>query len=131
MNFVDKRIHPRFQLQVPIKYKFINRNISQSSPKIEQIYDGVTTNISEGGLLFVITLPELEWVTELLLQKMILGVNLILEEGPIKALCRTCWIGNISVLSETYRATIGLEFKEINYEDREKIKRNLNVNGFI
>lgn len=125
MSFVDKRIHPRYQLQVPLKYKFISRNIAQSSPKIEQIYDSVTTNISEGGLLFVITFPELEWVTELLLQRMILGVNLILEEGPIKALCRTCWIGSIGTVAETYRATIGLEFKEINYDDREKIKKNL------
>lgn len=125
MNFVDKRIHPRFQIQVPIKYKFISRNISQTSNQIEQIYDGITTNLSEGGLLFVITFPELAWVTELLLQKMIIGVNLIFEDGPIKALCRTCWIGSIGKVEQHYRSTIGLEFKDINYEGREKIKKLL------
>jgi hypothetical protein len=122
---MDKRIHPRFQLQTPIKYKFISRSMNHNSSKMDLIYEGVTTNISEGGLLFVVTLPELEWVTELLLQKMIMGVNLIFEDAPVKALCRTCWIGSIGMIEETYRSTIGLEFKDISHENRERIRKKL------
>jgi hypothetical protein len=119
-DLADKRSFPRKRVQIPIKYKFINHNISSGQDPEEEVYEGITTDLSEGGLLCSITFPKLSFVSDLLIQKMIIGVNILLEDGPVKALCRTCWIGNIN----DNCGTIGLEFRNINIEGKMRIRNS-------
>ncbi|MCK4908455.1 MAG: PilZ domain-containing protein [Planctomycetes bacterium] len=117
----EKREFIRVKLEIPIRYKFLCRHIQ--SPEIEKIYQGKTTNISGGGLLLFGIIPNLAWVPELLMQKIVMGVTFLLpdETDAVKCLARGAWIETID--EKTKKCNIGLKFQEITAADKDKIFR--------
>lgn len=117
----EKREYIRVGLQIPVRYKFICQHIT--GPMVEKIYSGSSNNISPGGLLLAGEIPDFNWIPDLLLHKIIMGVNFLLPNGEnvIKALARVAWIGALE--EQTRLAQMGLKFKELTTEDKDQIMR--------
>lgn len=115
----ERREFIRVKCEVPVRYKFLTK--SRQDPALDNIYEGTSTNVSGGGILLNGKIPNLSWIPDLLMQKMVVGINILLpnEEKPIKALTRVSWLESID--DQTQRCAIGLKFKEITAEDRDKI----------
>lgn len=115
----ERRQFTRLRVEVPLRYKFLSTYMKDS--RLDQIYEGITKNISGGGLLLYGTIHDLDWIPDLLTRKMLMGVILSLpdQEEPSKALARVAWIETVD--EKTHRCNIGLEFKEITAEDKDKI----------
>jgi Tfp pilus assembly protein PilZ len=107
----ERREFLRVSCSVPVKYKFLSR--IRDYPEMETIYDGVTRNLSKGGLLLEGEIPDVDWASEILTQKIVIGVNLFLANAPnpVKALTRIAWIEPIA--TDTRLTAFGLMFKEI------------------
>ncbi|MEK7449078.1 MAG: PilZ domain-containing protein [Planctomycetota bacterium] len=117
----EKREFVRVKLEIPIRYKFLCKHIQ--SPEMDKIYQGKTTNVSGGGLLLFGVMPDFNWVPELLMQKIVVGVTFLLpdESESVKALARAAWIETID--EETKKCNMGLKYQEITAGDRDKIFR--------
>lgn len=118
-NFeAERREFVRVNVDVPIRYKFLSTDPFR---KFNTIFDGKTNNISGGGLLLVGKVPDFKMITELLMQKVVIGINVILPSSPepIKALARVAWIEAID--ESTQECAMGLKFKEITKEHQDKI----------
>lgn len=115
----DRREYVRIQADIPVRYKFLAKHIT--TPVIENIYQGVTNNISGGGILLAGTVPDMSWVSELLMQRIVIGINFALpmDTEVIKALTRVSWIEAMDEKSQ--QCLMGLKFKEITTPDRDKI----------
>jgi hypothetical protein len=115
----EKREYIRLPIAVPVRYKFLSREIS--GPQLDEIHEGISQNIGAGGLLLRAKLPEAAWLSPLLTRKMFVGINMILPNGPnpIKALCRVIW--SSAVQGEGNQFVMGLEFQEITQGDRDLI----------
>jgi c-di-GMP-binding flagellar brake protein YcgR len=115
----ERREFVRVKVEVPVSFKFLCK--TKQEPEMAQIYTGVTSNLSGGGLLLVGKIPVLAWVPDLLMQKIVVGINLHLpaEDMPMKALTRVAWIETIDETS--LQSAFGLRFKEITTADRDKI----------
>lgn len=114
----ERREFVRIRIELPVKYKFLSQAPGFVS---EEVYDGVTSNLSGGGLLLVGPLPNLDWITGLLMERICIGVNLFLpgSGAPVKALTRTAWIEALD--ERVQRCSIGLRFKEITKENVDHI----------
>ena len=88
----DRREFTRLRSALAVRYKFISS--SERDPLMERICEGTTANISVGGLLLLGPLPKMEWLKDLLVGRMSIGINLTLSLGdkPIKALTRIIWV---------------------------------------
>ncbi|MFH1231961.1 MAG: PilZ domain-containing protein [Planctomycetota bacterium] len=115
----ERREFIRIKLEIPIHYKFLCTHLKDN--RLDEIYRGFTSNISGGGILLKGPVPEFSWIPDLLMQKTVIGVNMMLptEEEPIKALTRVAWIEAID--EKTHYCTLGLRFKEITRDDQDKI----------
>lgn len=115
----ERRLFTRIRVEVPVRYKLLCTYLQDK--RLDQTYEGITRNISGGGLLLHGTIQDLDWVPDLLMQKIVVGVNLSMpdQEKPIKALTRITWIETID--EKTHRCNMGLEFREITAEDKDKI----------
>ena len=115
----ERREFVRVKLEVPVRYKFLCRE--RTEPDFDRVYEGTSWNISGGGLLLAGRIPVYGWIPELLLQKIMVGVNILLpgQDDPIKALAKVAWIESIE--EATQRCGIGLKFREITTHDRDNI----------
>lgn len=115
----ERREFVRVKLEVPVRYKFLAKD--RTEPELGHVYEGTTWNISGGGLLLSGRIPVLSWLPDLLLQKVLIGVNVLLpgSDAPIKALARVAWVETID--EGTQRCGIGLKFREITTADRDMI----------
>ena len=115
----ERREFFRVKLEVPVRYKFLSK--FRQAPALTTIHEGATSNISAGGLFLVGHIPDLTWIPDLLMQKMVIGLNLLLptSEVPIKALARVAWLETLD--EATQKCGMGLKFKEISAEDKDKI----------
>jgi len=115
----EKRQFIRLPLAVPVRYKFLSREMSVEG--MGTIHEGVSQNLGAGGLLLRGKLPDPGWLSQLLTRKMYVGVNVMLpnSERPVKALCRVSWSSAIE--NEQGLVVMGLEFKEITSEDQDII----------
>lgn len=115
----ERREFVRVKLEIPIRYKFIAPYVKDE--RIERSYEGTTSNISGAGLLLKGPIPDFNWIPDLLLAKMVIGVNISLptEMDPIKVLVRIAWVEALE--EQTHYCTMGLKFKEITREDQDKI----------
>jgi c-di-GMP-binding flagellar brake protein YcgR len=115
----ERREFVRIKLEIPIRYKFVAPHIKDE--RLEKIYEGYTSNLSAGGLLLKGPVPDFGWIAELLLGKMVLGVNILLptEIDPIKSLVRVAWVEALD--EKTKFCTMGIKFKEMTREDQDKI----------
>lgn len=88
----DRRDYPRLKKSIPIRYKFLSSTVKD--PAMERICDGTTANISMGGLLLVGPIPRMDWLKDLLLGKINIGLNLVIPTSvyPVKVLTRVAWL---------------------------------------
>ncbi len=115
----EKREFIRLPLAVPVRYKFLSREMS--GKEMDAVHEGVSQNLGAGGLLLGGKLPDASWLAKLLTRRMFLGINLFLPNGeaPLKALCRVTWASALS--EENRQIVMGLEFQEITQRDRDLI----------
>ncbi|MBI4712990.1 MAG: PilZ domain-containing protein [Planctomycetes bacterium] len=117
----ERREFIRIKTTLTVRYKFFCSHITD--PRLEEIYQGITNNISAGGILLDGTVPNLGWLPDLLTQKIVIGINIMLptETESVKALTRVAWIDSVNEV--TKQCKMGLKFKEITSQDSDKIMR--------
>ena len=115
----ERREFVRIRIEIPVRYKFLCK--TRTDKELEHIYEGSTSNISGGGLLLLGKIPVLGWIPELLMQKIVVGCNIMLPDfdQPIKVLTRVAWIETVD--EQTLRCAVGLRFKEVTNEDRDRL----------
>lgn len=114
---MERREFVRINVSLPVRYKFLSPGASKT---VDQIFEGNTSNISAGGMLLVGKIPSSDWLEDLLLQKVILGINVLLPESqePVKLLARVRWIESLTAQNQ---CSMGLIYKEIKRPDQDKI----------
>ena len=117
----ERREFVRVRAEVPIRYKFLSE--TAKGPELDTIYEGVTDNLSGTGLLLLGKIPILDWIPDILMQRIVVGVNLHIPDVslPIKILGRVAWIETIE--EKTQRCYLGVHFKEITTQDKDAIYR--------
>ena len=117
----EKREFVRMGVAVPVKYRFIQATGDVTVP--EDYFDGETRNVGAGGILLVGPILEPKLVTELLLQKVVVGVRIFLPgaDEPVEALARVAWLEAID--QEDNMCSLGLSFKEITSAARDTLFR--------
>jgi c-di-GMP-binding flagellar brake protein YcgR len=116
----ERREFVRIRVSLPVRYKFLSHDLD-GNPEGSEIYEGSTNNLSGGGLLLKARVPHIQWLPDLLMQKIVIGMNLVLpnDDTAVKALARVTWI---EALEEgTQKCQLGLRFKEIAQEDEDRI----------
>jgi len=88
----ERREYARIRRAMEVRFKYISGTVKD--PEIDLVYEGSTLNVSMGGLLLVGPIPRMEWLKDLLLGHIQVGVNLTvpLNVAPVKALTRLSWI---------------------------------------
>lgn len=114
----ERREFIRVKQECAVEYRFLGAVESVDS---DRSYEGVTDNISGGGLKLIGTIPNPDWVPLLLLGKVALAVSVRLpgEAHPVRAMTRTAWIEGVD--PGTHRFLVGLRFREIAPHERERI----------
>jgi len=116
----ERREFVRIKVNLSVRYKLI----SQTGEAVEsKIREGTTQNLSGGGLLMVGSIPDIALIPDLLMAKIVIGVNLTLPDSSesIKALTRVAWAEAFEESSD--KCALGLKFKEITKEDQDLIFR--------
>lgn len=115
----ERREFFRTRCDVPVRFQFIAPHLRDA--ELAGHHEGVTNNLSGGGLLLQGTLPKLDWVPDLLMQKMAVGVTVLLpmDPSPVAALARVSWIETIN--ERTRQCRLGLRFREITSQDRDRL----------
>ena len=107
----ERREYPRLKFTVPVRYKFMSSHVKDAA--MERVCDGVTQNVSMGGMLLQGPIPRLEWLKDLLLGRITVGVNLHFpgSEIPAKILARVAWLE--AAEENSINMSIGLRILEI------------------
>lgn len=113
----DRRDFPRLKRSIPVRYKFISSTVKD--PAMERICDGVTQNLSIGGMMLTGPVPRLEWLKDLLIGRMNIGVNLQLpgSDVPAKFLTKVAWLESTD--EEAVSLRMGLRVLEIPPDHRK------------
>ncbi|TET37131.1 MAG: hypothetical protein E3J72_06755 [Planctomycetota bacterium] len=116
----EKREFVRIKVDIPVRYRFLSRELDLGDDKVR---GGVTRNISGSGLLLLGQLPKPDWITPLLMQHIVVGVNILIPKliNPVKALTRVAWIEAIPEGAD--KCAMGLKFREITKEGQDEIFR--------
>ncbi|MCW8133794.1 MAG: PilZ domain-containing protein [Planctomycetota bacterium] len=106
-------------VDLPVQYKFVS--LDPRKPVEAEVHTGFTRNISQGGLLLIGRIPNLEWISPLLMSRIVVGVTIEIpgDLEPVKSLCRAAWLETVEEKSQ--RAAFGLIFSEIARADQEKV----------
>jgi c-di-GMP-binding flagellar brake protein YcgR len=115
----ENREFMRIQTEIPVRYRFLCSHLE--TPELKVVYEGATANLSGGGILLVGTVPHEQWIPELLMEKILIGVEMQVPdlEDPIRALTRTAWVETVDV--DTMKCHLGLKFKEITQRSQDRI----------
>jgi c-di-GMP-binding flagellar brake protein YcgR len=115
----ENREFLRVRARVPVRYKFLSS--ASKDAAMDEIYEGVTCNLSGGGLLLKGRIPNDAWIPELLMEKIVIGVNIFLTDAhePVKALTRVAWVNTPEKKGD--EVEIGLKFKEITRAGQDRI----------
>ena len=115
----ERREFVRVRAEVSVRYKFLSE--TGAGPEFDAVYEGRTCNLSGTGLLLLGAVPVLSWVPDLLMQKIVVGLNLMLPASslPLKILGRVAWIETIDEKSK--RCNMGVYFREITTQDKDAI----------
>lgn len=116
----ERREFVRVKTSMGVRYKFLSQTVEGLEDKI---YEGVTQNLSGGGLLLTGKIPDLKIIPDLLMQKIVIGVNIMLPDShdAVKALTRVAWAEAFEEGSG--KCAFGLTFREITKEAQDKIFR--------
>ena len=104
---IDKRKHPRFNVELPLDYSRISG---------KEIYGGIAANASEGGLL--IYLPERMEIGTLLKIEILYVKGL--ELNTIKAVGKVVW-SDLAARQTYGEHRYGLQFESIEEEDFNRL----------
>ena len=117
----EKREFVRVGVSVPVKFRLIAQTPDVTVP--DDYMDGETQNIGAGGMLLAGPIPRPDLITDLLVQKVVVGVRIYLpgEDEPVEALARVAWLEAID--QEDNRCSLGLSFKEITSEAQDVLFR--------
>jgi PilZ domain-containing protein len=113
----ERREYPRLRHSVPVRYKFISPHVKDAA--MDRVCDGVTQNLSMGGMLLLGPIPRLEWLKDLLLGRINIGVNLYFPGNPTpaKVLARVAWVE--AAEANAINMNIGLRILEIPPDHRK------------
>ena len=116
----ERREFVRIKTNLSVRYKLLSRTGEGIEDKIRE---GTTQNLSGGGLLLMGEIPNIAMIPDLLMEKIVVGVNLILPDAgeSVKALTRVAWAEAFEESSE--KCALGLKFKEITKEHQDLIFR--------
>jgi len=119
----ERREFTRLGKSVTVRYKFLSA--TEKGPDIERVLEGSTVNLSLGGLMLLGPIPNLDWLKDILLGRMQVGVNIVLPdaEEPVKALTRVAWVESIDEAAIVTR--LGLRIQEMSGEHRQRLSRFL------
>ncbi len=113
----EQRRFVRVASSLPVKYKFVSSSADFAE---NRVYEGRTDNIGGGGMLLTGQVPSVDWITELLMEKVLIALTLDLPGGaPVKVIARVAWLEAIDQNTEVCQ--LGLTFKEITQENRDRI----------
>ncbi len=115
----EKRNYLRIQAELPVRYRFLRPGPSGPAPL--DTCEGRSLNLSGGGLLLLGPIPDVHWVVDLLMEKIIVFVEVDLGggDGPVRALARVSWLEGLDERTKTCR--MGLKFKEITRDAQDRI----------
>jgi len=115
----ERRRFVRVDVDLPVQYKFIS--LDPRKPVDGELHTGFTRNISQGGLLLIGRIPNLEWISPLLMSRIVVGISMELtgDREPIRSLCRVAWLETVEEKSQ--RAAFGLIFSEITRMEQERV----------
>ncbi|MBI3828100.1 MAG: PilZ domain-containing protein [Planctomycetes bacterium] len=116
----ERRRFTRVSVDLPVQYKFTS--LDPRKPVAPDVHTGFTRNISQGGLLLIGRIPNLDWISPLLMSRIVVGITLELsadKSDTVKSLCRAAWLETVEEKSQ--RAAFGLIFSEISRVDQEKV----------
>lgn len=119
MDGAERRRYVRVKASVRVRYKVYH---CFSETQSEEVCEGLTENISSGGIFLRSKLPKAEWIPELLTRRMVLALKIFLptEQEPVKALARLAWIEGMKEDQKELWG-MGLEFAEMSAEDKDRI----------
>lgn len=113
----EQRKFIRVPMSLPVRYKFVS---TEPGFREEAAREGRTDNVGGGGLLLTGQVPSVDWITELLMEKIVLAVTIELPDGkPVQATARVAWLEAIDQNTEVCQ--LGLMFKEISAENQDRI----------
>ena len=114
----EKRQFVRVTSAVPVTYRFVSLGDAVTP---EDAFSGETQNLSAGGMLLKGSVPDPSLITELLMNRVVLIVNLTLPatSGPVGAMARVNWLDAVDETES--RFSMGLEFNEITRESQDRI----------
>lgn len=114
----ERKEFVRIQTDIPVRYKFLSREMK---PDCDAIFEGTTSDLSGAGLLLIGKIPSPSWIPALLMERILIGANLILPscDAPLKALARVAWVEAFREGSD--KCAMGLKFKEIAKEAQDEI----------
>jgi len=115
----ERREFVRVKAEVPVRYRFLSHDPSFEATDYT---DGVTRDVSGGGVLMDAQVPDPDWIPGLLTGRIFLGVELDLPGGdePVRALTRAAWV-QADVQGDGDGCLVGLRFKEITREDLDRV----------
>ena len=113
----EHREFVRINLSLRVKYRFLSSSTDFTD---NHVYEGQTNNIGGGGLLLTGQVPSVDWITELLMEKVLLALTVDLPKSPpVQAIAKVAWLEAIDQNTEVCQ--LGLTFKEITGENRDRI----------
>ena len=114
----ERRGFVRVSTEVAVRYRFLSHD-----PAFEATegHEGVTRDLSGGGLLLEVKVGDPDWIPGLLTERVFFGVEIDLpgEAEPVRALTRAAWVQ--SAKGEEKSCLVGLRFKEITRADLDRI----------
>lgn len=115
----ENREFMRIKTEVPVRFRFLSDLVK--APEMRVVHEGATANLSGGGILLVGCVPHEQWIPELLMEKILVGVEIEIPdlEDPIRALTRVAWVETVDV--DTMKCHMGLKFKEITQRSQDRI----------
>ena len=119
----EKRRFVRVPAAMPVKYRYVSQVPSETCSVPREQFEGQTQNIGAGGILLLAPMPtDPELLTQLLMQKVVVGIEMTLpSSSSIQALCRVSWLEAIDEREGTL--ALGLRFIEITNTSRDELFR--------
>jgi hypothetical protein len=113
-----RREFVKVNTEISVRYKFLSKSVELGD---ESIYEGSTSRISGSGFLLMGRIPSVSWIPALLMEKIVIGVNILLPSlpVPVKALTRVAWLEAFPEGSD--RCALGLMFKEIAKASQDEV----------
>lgn len=115
----ERREFVRVKAEVPVRYRFLSHDPAFQA---SQVFEGVTNDLSGGGLMLRAKVPDTDWIAGLLTERIFLGVEIQLPGAsePVRALTRAAWV-QAPIQGSGDQCLIGLRFKEITRADLDRI----------